>query len=497
MSNIIERLRILASERPHELAFVTTEVLTNSDRLITYKQLIDEVDRVSSLLTRNDVRCVAIEIENGYEWLIADLSALAANVACVPVPVFFSESQKQHLYRSAGIDCLVTTNRSSSELCLGQLSPNVDIQTLTGFSPDNVLEGTAKITFTSGSTGTPKGVCLSAEQLGRVSQSLYDQLPQLSQNHDRHLVMLPLSTLLENITGIYVPILAGIPSVILSGDKVGLIGSSQFNPQQFYAALEQYRPATLVLTPALLEALLWVTHEAPELKRGLKFIAVGGAKVPLSLLEKAQLAELPVYEGYGLSECASVVSVNSPQHAKVGTVGKPLDHHTVTIESGEICVSPPGFLGYLGEKYTATTYPTGDMGEWTESGFLRVIGRKKNIIISSFGRNISPEWIETQAYSWTSLRKITVVGEGEDSLSAMVIGNEVPEIVEALYELNKTLPDYARIHSVTVVSDPSQITPLFTQNCRPKRQDIQQQLQHWKQSVQRPAYLSMCEIKAN
>ncbi|POC05374.1 long-chain acyl-CoA synthetase, partial [Vibrio vulnificus] len=86
-----------------------------------------------------------------------------------------------------------------------------------------------------------------------------------------HLVLLPLSTLLENITGIYVPLLLGLPSIILPGHKVGLLGSSQFDPALFAKALAYYHPATLVLTPALLMALIGVVHAKPEFAHSLRF----------------------------------------------------------------------------------------------------------------------------------------------------------------------------------------------------------------------------------
>ncbi|MBN8147813.1 AMP-binding protein, partial [Vibrio vulnificus] len=87
-----------------------------------------------------------------------------------------------------------------------------------------------------------------------------------------------------------------------------------------------YHPATLVLTPALLMALIGVVHAKPELAHSLRFVAVGGAKVAAGLIHQAHCLGIPAFEGYGLSECGSVVCLNLPQNHQVGSCGQPLPH---------------------------------------------------------------------------------------------------------------------------------------------------------------------------
>ena len=130
-----------------------------------------------------------------------DLASLLANVTLIPIPMFFSEQQIKHVLNIANIDMLIgnwqgfTTATATAKNITHLPSYKLEKKT-TGFT---LFPNTAKITFTSGSTGSPKGVCLSAEHLQKVTQSListfHDDKPQ------QHLVLLPLSTLLENMTG--------------------------------------------------------------------------------------------------------------------------------------------------------------------------------------------------------------------------------------------------------------------------------------------------------
>lgn len=119
-------------------------------------------------------------------------------------------------------------------------------------------------------------------------------------------------------------------------------------------ALLRWSTQSLVLVPELLRLLLALCTSTPTLAQQLKslrFIAVGGGKVAPDLIKHARQLGLPVYEGYGLSECGSVVALNSLDADKPGSVGRPLPHCQVTIASdGEIMVSGSAMLGYLGSN---------------------------------------------------------------------------------------------------------------------------------------------------
>jgi len=209
----------------------------------------------------------------------------------------------------------------------------------------------------------------------------------------------------------------------------------------------------------------------------LKFIAVGGGKVAPELLKLASKVGLPVYEGYGLTECGSCVALNTPQANKPGSVGKPLPHaHIRFSPRGEILVTGAAMQGYLDDAPADTEIATGDVGHIDEDGFLFVTGRIKNVIISSFGRNISPEWVESFFLANPFIHQIAVFGEAQPYLSAVIVPSKhaaAARIAEAVAAINLTLPDYARIMQWVVADDPFHVdNGLVTNNGKLRRAAI-------------------------
>lgn len=441
---------------------------------ISYQQLLFRVRDVARRLVYLDPHCVALRANNGIDWVVTDLAAMWAGIPIVPVPMFFSEQQTRHLLSESGADVLIGEWHQWHPLFLGQID-SLQVWRLQQPSEQKLLRHTSKVTFTSGSTGKPKGVCLSSQQLVSISTTLAETIAK-NVRCDKHLVLLPLSTLLENIAGVYVPILLGATSVVLSGKSVGLTGSSQFDAVQFSLALSQYLPNTMILTPALLLALIEAVQVAPKIAKNLKFVAVGGARVSPSLLEQAHRLGIPAYEGYGLSENASVVSLNTPSKYKSGTSGKPLPHLNVKVsEDGEILVSGNTALGYVNQPFESHWLATGDLGYIDDEGFLVISGRKKNQIISAYGRNISPEWLESEAQAFRELSAMVIVGEGQHTLTAIVESGDIKQVAASLRQFNAAFPDYARIGRVIIAPALRSVPGFYTSNGRP----IRLQFEHW------------------
>lgn len=488
--SVLTALQKWATQCPTKLA-----VIGEPNNSLTFSELWQAVQHAKHALIALHAKRIALKTDNSINWAIIDLAAIAANIVLVPVPMFFSSSQVTHLLDTANVDTLIGNWEETTDT-VGYIAALPVYHRATHNKQPQLPAGTAKVTFTSGSTGQPKGVCLSMMHLDKVAQTLANELI-LSSCPNKHLVLLPLSTLLENIAGLYVPIILGISTTILSGRHLGLTGSSQFNPSLFIHALQNHQPQSLVLTPQLLMALTDIVQAAPEAVshtiQSLKFVAVGGARVSPQLLSKAHAAGIPAYEGYGLSECGSVVSLNRPDKAHPqrnnlqGSSGRILPHCHVTFsDDGEVLVSGSTMLGYIGASTQPTLIETGDLGYLDDDGFLHITGRKKNVLITSYGRNISPEWIESEAQAYTKLQQMVVLGDGQASLTAIIASHasdhsliqqnrkqSLKQITESIAQLNASLPDYARIGSIIISRPFNQLPELITSNGRPRRDAFQ------------------------
>jgi len=475
MSQLIEALTKRAAIEPD------APFLLGKDRTLDFAKTLAEVD---ALAPRLEGHCLGLLMDNGPAWAVADLAAIQSGLTCVPIPPFFSPAQMQHSLADAGVDLLLTDHSDAvSRLC--GLSPveTVEVagQSLSLFrlpveKQAARLDGIAKVTYTSGTTGTPKGVCLSLEAMERVAQSLAQITEATAQ--DRALSLLPLSTLLENIGGLYVPLLAGGRCSLLPMAQVGMLGASALDLPSLLAALQQQRPTSIILIPQLLQALVEAAEAGAPLPDSLRFIAVGGAPVAESLLRRAEALDLLVYEGYGLSEAASVVAVNSPAAKRIGSVGRSLPHIQVRIaEDGEIQLKGNLFKGYLGDQPTTDGFwPTGDLGHLDDDGFLHLTGRKKNIFITAFGRNVAPEWVERELLTQPAIAQVAIFGEARPFNIAVILprpGTDAQAITAAVAKTNEALPDYARIGRHLIAEEPFGIqNGQLTGTGRPRRNNI-------------------------
>lgn len=480
MSRIVAALRRHAATSPGKVA------LQDESGSLTYDQLWPAISRLSERLQGGAApQAIALHCDNGRDWLLADLAAQVAGIPMIPLPLFFSAAQIDHALKTAGVDQLISDQpeRLLAALQLTGVSAEPlhgDLQRirLPALGGVPLPEGTSKVTFTSGTTGAPKGVCLSREAMETVAESLASA--SAASADDRHLCLLPLATLLENIGGIYVPLLAGATICLPRLASVGLAGSSGLDVGRLIAALGDWQASTAIMVPQMLQAMVAAAQSGVRLPRGLRYLAVGGAPVSSQLLENAKALGLPIYEGYGLSECASVVAVNRPGESRSGSVGKLLPHVRIDFaEDGEILVGAAHWLGYLGDRaqpWAGDLFATGDLGYLDEEGYLFITGRKKNIFITSFGRNVAPEWVEGELLAQAGIAQAAIFGEARPFNSAVIVaqrGTPPAAIDAALRQANRLLPDYAQVRAWVPASEPFTLgNGMATANGRLKRNEI-------------------------
>ncbi len=451
-THFIEQLFLLCEQQPAAIA------LTDGEHTVCFGELKSAITQHTQVLQNIPSRAMGLAIDNAPLWALLDLAALKAGKIMIPLPFFFSPEQIAHSIRDAGISCILTDAPQRYREILAASGINIaaiisgneytEIR-LSDIEGKELPEGTVKITYTSGTTGHPKGVCLSESALYQVATSLLEATGGTSADH--HLSVLPLSTLLENLAGVYVPLLAGATCHLPRLADVGLSGSSGLDIQKMLGALIRCQATTTILTPQLLHAMVAAIEAGHPRPEQLRFVAIGGATVAERLLHRAKRAGIPVFEGYGLSECSSVVSLNTETDNLIGSVGKPLPHVKLKFaEDGEILVSGATLLGYTGGEPFAVGdfWPTGDIGYLDQAGFLHLTGRKKNIFITSFGRNVSPEWVERELTLHPAIAQAAVFGEARPWNTAVIVarGQVSKEVIDqAIQDANLVLPDYAQV----------------------------------------------------
>ncbi|MBI1174291.1 MAG: AMP-binding protein [Sideroxydans sp.] len=484
MSPVIGALARHAEQHPDAPA------LQGHDSSLSYAELHARVRRLGDELHASGIATLGLLADNGIDWAVADLAALSANIPCVPLPAFFSAQQLLHAIQNSGMNAILTDQPQRVNELLGGAGQPLPLQSsgnLTALrlpvavAASRLPAHTAKITYTSGTTGQPKGVCLSREAMEQVAQSLCHA--SAAGMADRHLCLLPLSTLLENIGGIYAPLLAGACSCILPLQQVGLQGASALDVGVMLQAMHAQRASSVIMVPQMLHALVAALGMGGKAPDTLRFIAVGGAPVSQRLLAAAQQFALPVYEGYGLSECASVVAVNAPGANKAGSVGKPLPHVKLRFAGdGEIFVGGAVFEGYLGQAEKPDNdgwWATGDTGYLDGEGYLHLTGRKKNMFITSFGRNVAPEWVERELTIHPVIANAAVFGEARPWNVAIIVLRNLPgvdrdsAVAEAVAAANRSLPDYAQVRKWLLAAEPFTMqNGLLTSNGRLRRAEI-------------------------
>lgn len=453
-SQVVQAVSAWAASDPDRIA------LRGDGKTFRYGALLEAAEETAYLLRSLSVRCAALTMENGPLWCVADLAAAMAGVAVVPLPPFFTPAQGEHALRSAGADVLLEL-ADDGEWKITPLA----------FPPVKLPEETAKITYTSGTTGVPKGVCLSQTGMEAVAGSLVDIIGARAAS--RHLALLPLAVLLENVAGLYATLLAGGTYIV---EPLAALGFQGMLPdgEALLDMLEEEHITSCILVPEYLRVLVEALKKRPRPLPEMQFMAVGGAKVSPALLVKASTLGLPVYQGYGLSESASVVAVNTPTDNRPGSVGKILPHIQSEItKSGELILRDPALLGYVGEETHRGEYATGDLVRRDEDGFLFIEGRRRNVLITAHGRNVSPEWPQSELLAEPEIAQALIVGEAQPHLGALIVSAAAEASIDAaVTRANARLPEYARIKTWRRVPPFTALNGLATASGRLRREEM-------------------------
>lgn len=298
-----------------------------------------------------------------------------------------------------------------------------------GAAPDDI----AIMVYTSGTTGPPKGACLSHRYIINSVESLRQTIPIYEA--DVSFSYLPFCHVAERISGLYNRLYAGASAYFV--DDLARLGEYMI----------EVRPTVFASLPRFFEkihsrAVAYGSSSVKDYFGGrIRLATSGGAPLPLEVAEYFESAGLPILQAYGLTENVCV-AFNRPDNYKFGTVGPPMPGCEVRIAADkEILVrSEMMFSGYYkAPEETEKVFSdgwllTGDLGEFDEDGFLKIIGRKKELIVTSTGKKVAPTLLENIIKEHHLISQAMVYGEGRSFLVALITLN-APESRETVQSI--------------------------------------------------------------
>lgn len=396
----------------------------------TYKDLDENIRKVRSFLESEDLSGahVALIGTSSPEWVEAYLGIVTGVNVAVPLDAALPDDELvELLQRSDSVLLFLSPQRESLKARVEKECPDVkkivmltkeNFETLPEVSfdvPGAAEYEIATIIYTSGTTGKSKGVMLTQENLSENVNSVeYGANPGcvtlsvLPIHHAYCLVMDWLKTLSLGCT------------ICINDSFMHMVRNMSI-----------FKPEVMLMVPLMIETIykkLAATDMDPKVVLGgnLRIIFTGGAHLDPYYIEKFEEFGVDILEGYGMSECSPVITSNTPDNHKAGSIGRPLKNVEISFEDGEILVRGSSVMrGYykMPEETSKTLVDgwlhTGDKGYLDEDGYLFINGRVKNLIIMSNGENVSPEEIENKLALCPLISEVVVTGEN-NGLTARV-----------------------------------------------------------------------------
>ena len=320
---------------------------------------------------------------------------------------------------------------------LAKLEPEIHAREAATTSAD-----LATIIYTSGTTGRPKGVMLSHGNL--LSNATSTAHMGNSKSSDILLSWLPYSHIYARTCDHYVTIFSGATVCLADSVDTLLLNIAETQPTDLTSVPRFYEKVWSAVEPLPPE--VRTAHLKAMFGTRMRRFSSGGAPLPKHVGKGFEQSGLILLEGYGLTESSPVISFNSFDACKMGTVGKALDHVEIKIaDDGEILTRGPHVMqGYW--KDPEATHAvlvdgwlhTGDVGTIDEDGYLSITDRKKDLIITSGGKNIAPSELERLLTSDPFIDQAVVYGDGRPFVSALIVPN-LGLLAEKARELGTTL----------------------------------------------------------
>lgn len=384
-----------------------------------------------------------------------------------------------------------------------QSSPPAHQPSSVDLHPSSAL---ATIRYTSGTTGEPKGVMFSFNQLKWMGEVLTNLLSWRDRNREmRYLSFLPMSHVVEGILAAYAPY------CMLCKAKIYYLTDFQMLTR----ALPQVRPTVFFSVPRFYEKLweqieqnpigrrylkmsdgpmrrltAWLLRRAVLRKAGLdqcSQLLVGSAPISEELLLRFRALGIEIHNAYGQTE-APLITLNRLGHNTIPSIGTPLPDTTVTVAAdGELIVSGPqvamGYYRLPSDTFRQGQLHTGDLGRIDADGNVYISGRKKDMLITSYGKNINCTKIEQRLMAIAGVEHAVLVGEQRPYCTALMWTNGTTDtLADDIQRMNLSLSHPEQVKRFTVVTTPLSIqNGELTPNLKVKRNVV---IEHYHQIIQ-------------
>jgi long-chain acyl-CoA synthetase len=435
----------------------------------TWNDLAGEVARLSAVLVELGVRPgdrVAQLSENRYEWILVDWAVQMAGAIHVPIHAPLTGVQAAWQVRHSGAKALFLSGpHQAAKLVSPTVEPIPNVKCV-AFDPCQeplwgrqiatlaelqaaadlskgieaacqsrkriAADSLATILYTSGTTGEPKGVMLTQGNLASNCCATVDAFGE-RQNQVR-LNFLPLSHIFARTCDLYL--------WVADGSRLALAESRE----SVIADCQAVHPTCLNGVPYFYDKVYRGLCEKgvqnmPGVLKGvlggaIETCCAGGAALPDHLYDYYHAQGVPLVQGYGLSESSPVITISTEQHHRRGSCGRAIPGIEIRLAGdGEILTRGPHVMTGYYENPAATAevlhdgwLATGDLGRMDADGFLYITGRKKEILVTSGGKNIAPVFLESLLTQDPLILQAMVVGDGRSHLGALLYVN--PDLVK-------------------------------------------------------------------
>ena len=491
------------------IKFVTDfnkEAVFYKNKEYTYKDLIREAKYISKVLGIEKGEKVVNFMENRPEFICSFFGIWNSKGVPINIDAGYTAEELEYILTDADPKVIMTSNKNLkvAEEAIKLSGKNIriincdEIKSPEDFEVDEYViyspepEDIGVLLYTSGTTGKPKGVVLTFDNLMSNVDAIIEI--KMATPKDRLLALLPYHHVL--------PLSINLLMAIHIGTLVVLI--DELSASAILGALQKYKITIVVGVPRLWEMIhkglmekiksskianllfelckkvksvtlskivFKKVHQA--LGGNIRYLVSGGAKLDPNIMDDFKVLGIKVLEGYGLTETSPIIAFTRPDDVCIGTVGKTIPGVEVKIaDDGELLVKGRNVLKEYYNKPEATKeakdengwFHTGDLGK-IENGYITIIGRKKEMIVLSNGKNINPIDIENEIAKGSDLIKEIAVMEHNNHLLALVYPDfklikerSITNITETLkwdiidsYNINA--PAYRKILEIKIVKD--------------------------------------------